>query len=477
MKKNIQKTKKGYDLPKAIIAMTTIVLYGMLIGAIGYILIHSEPIVFDPVIEPDPAPVENLCAEKAKVEMTCSKVGYEFDLDQNKCVVVNGAGCIDRLPFGSLKECQEACEEPVEAVQATVGEDILITLDSNVTTGYSWEAEFDEHYFILRSKDFISDRNSPKLGAAGKEVFTFTPIQAGEAAITMGYGRPRESGPIDTKIFNYIISGNADVSLETGKTEYEKGEAISIIMENISSDPIWFMEGVSNCNTRPYRIFMLYSGEWREVSGYPAICVGSIEEQAAFYTALRSEFPVNLQWDQKLWDYPRQTYDADAGTYRIVMKYGKSPDGNGGKDLYSNEFTIKETSAADPRCGKAVSGSGKCKAYWLGVEFDESAGECVKRGVSGCSFETPFENIEECRAACETQADPYSCETDMECVAVNKDYCGCTAGGSLEAINKKYLIDRQEKMQQGEMMCPAVMSDDPSCFQQPKCVKNKCVMQ
>jgi predicted secreted protein len=474
MKKNMQKTKKGYGLPGAIIAMITIVLYGMLIGAIGYIMIHNEPIVPDPV---SPAPVENLCAEKAKVEMSCSKVGYEFDLDQNKCVIVNGAGCIDRLPFGSLKECQKACEEPVEAVPATVGEDLLITLDSNATTGYSWEAEFDEHYFILRSKDFIGDRNGPKLGAAGKEVFTFTPIQAGEAAITMGYGRPWESRPIETKIFNYIISGNADVSLETGKTEYEKGEAVSITMKNISNDPMWFMEGVSNCNTRPYGIFMLYSGEWREVNGYPAICVGPIGDQTAFYTALRSEFPVNLQWDQKLWDYPRQTYDADAGTYRIVMKYGKSPDGSGGKDLYSNEFTIKGTSAADPRCSKTVSGSGKCKAYWLGVEFDESAGECVKRGVSGCNFETPFENIEECRAVCETQVDLYSCETDMECIAVNKSYCGCSAGGSREAINKKYLIDRQEKTQQEEVMCPAVMSDDPSCFQEPKCVKNKCVMQ
>lgn len=395
-----QKTKKESGSMKTIIIAIVILMYALLIAAIGYVLTRNDPIRPRPVEEPGPSPVINKCTEKAKVEMTCSAVGYEFDPDGGKCITVNGAGCIDKLPFGTLKECQDACEEPVDSISTTVGDDFLITLDADMSAGYSWEADFDEHYLMLRSKDFAYDGNGPKLGSTGREVFTFTPIQSGETSVTMGYGRPFESRPYEVKVFNYRISDNKDAALATNKAEYEKREIVKITMYNISNNVIWFMEGVSKCNTRPYRIYKLSGGEWKEVSGYPTICVGAASEQVPFYTKLLPGVPANLEWDQKLWDYPRQTYDADGGIYRIVMKYGRSEDGSGERSLYSNEFTINEKSAIGPKCGQIVSGYGMCEAFWEGIEFDQNSGNCVKRGVSGCSFETPFETMEECQKAC-----------------------------------------------------------------------------
>jgi len=602
--------KKNYDMPKAISVITMMVLYAILIGAVGYILTRNEPIGFQPPEEPQPA--ESRCMQKAKIEMTCSAVGYEFDQSQAKCVVVSGAGCIDKLPFASLGECQTACEAPSEVLSAAIGEDFLITLDANITTGYTWQANFNEHYLILRSKDFVNDRNGPKLGASGKEIFTFTPIQSGETAVTMEYSRPFESKPVDVKKFDYRILENKDASLMTSKTEYAKGETVKMTMYNISKNAIWFMEGISNCNTRPYKIYKLVSGQWSEVSGYPTICVGQAEEQIPFYTKSFPGSPVNLQWDQKLWDYPRQTYDADEGTYRIIMKYGRSSDGSGQRDLYSNEFMIKEKqpdvlvstdktgyiqgekvkisvknnldrsifyerqigcglsfwrlesnengawqskeiistcfwemagplitelksgesitnewnltsgdnfigegnyriifnygldekyywqqmdggqlseysdefavkgrSEPDPKCDQKVGGFGMCKALREGYEFDHSSGKCLKRGVSGCSFEIPFETSEECQKACEKgigETDLYSCEKDSDCVSVNADCCGCNAGGAETSINKKYQNEWSEKLNCAGIMCAMVISDDPSCFSVPACINNKCEM-
>ncbi|MBU3979022.1 protease inhibitor I42 family protein [Patescibacteria group bacterium] len=96
---------------------------------------------------------------------------------------------------------------PVSDIRkAVLGEDFLITLPSNPSTGYSWTADFDENYLFLRSKDFVADKVNPKtVGAGGTEVFTFAPIKAGETIITMGYGRSWESKQSETKVFRYEI--------------------------------------------------------------------------------------------------------------------------------------------------------------------------------------------------------------------------------------------------------------------------------
>jgi hypothetical protein len=55
---------------------------------------------------------------------------------------------------------------------------------------------------------------------------------------------------------------------------------------------------------------------------------------------------------------------------------------------------------SDP-CKQKVKGNGLCEAYFEGYEFDNSVGKCVKKGVSGCSFEAPFKTLEECQNVCE----------------------------------------------------------------------------
>ncbi len=75
--------------------------------------------------------------------------------------------------------------------------------------------------------------------------------------------------------------------------------------------------------------------------------------------------------------------------------------------------------------------------------------------------------------------DFYSCSEDSDCLSVKGDCCGCTAGGIAAAINKKFKNQWKNNCNATEpIMCPAVMSDDPSCInKEPRCAGNKCVLK
>jgi len=79
-----------------------------------------------------------------------------------------------------------------------------ISLDSNPTTGYSWQAAFDDSFLKLVDHSFDPDP-SGAIGAGGKERFTFLPIRAGETTIRMSYRRPWESGSADERSFAVLI--------------------------------------------------------------------------------------------------------------------------------------------------------------------------------------------------------------------------------------------------------------------------------
>ncbi len=78
--------------------------------------------------------------------------------------------------------------------------DFTISLQSNPTTGYVWEAIFDSSFLDLKKKDFkASDAKS--VGSGGIEIFTFFPIRTGKTVITMVHKRPWESSSLEERSF------------------------------------------------------------------------------------------------------------------------------------------------------------------------------------------------------------------------------------------------------------------------------------
>jgi hypothetical protein len=70
-----------------------------------------------------------------------------------------------------------------------------------------------------------------------------------------------------------------------------------------------------------------------------------------------------------------------------------------------------------------------------------------------------------------------TCKVDTDCALVDEGCCGCNAGGKKVAIaaSASTLYDQEHKQSCGGTMCPAVMSNDPSCHADAACEAGKCV--
>lgn len=93
-------------------------------------------------------------------------------------------------------------------IEVKSGENFLINLESNPTTGYSWVSDFDENYVELINKDFVQQKTDELIvGAGGTETFSFKALKAGEIKIDFYYVREWEIdvAPIDQKVFDVTI--------------------------------------------------------------------------------------------------------------------------------------------------------------------------------------------------------------------------------------------------------------------------------
>lgn len=70
----------------------------------------------------------------------------------------------------------------------------------------------------------------------------------------------------------------------------------------------------------------------------------------------------------------------------------------------------------------------------------------------------------------------YECKEDNECISVSPGCCGCTAGGKAISINENYRSYWNSKFISTctRILCAQFMSNDWTCFAQPKCIENRC---
>lgn len=82
-----------------------------------------------------------------------------------------------------------------DEIKTKVGEIFSVELESNPTTGYQWEENFDEKKVKLVDKNFVLP--SSAFGASGKETFTFEALSEGTSTIRLDYKRAWESAGIE----------------------------------------------------------------------------------------------------------------------------------------------------------------------------------------------------------------------------------------------------------------------------------------
>jgi len=197
--------------------------------------------------------------------------------------------------------------------------------------------------------------------------------------------------------------GKITVSID--KTEYEWGEEIKIdIKNNVSADveiywPYFEVEKKEN-------------DQWKRIITNLCAC-SNIECNIDIngFEILKKGKAKSEKWNQKIAncdgseEIENYYFEASAGIYRIVAKTRITTHGHFSLDYFNSpEFTIKEKSAVDPRCGQKVKFDSKCaranEVY--GYEFDTQTNKCIKVNAGGgCSLETPFGSLEECQKVCE----------------------------------------------------------------------------
>ena len=85
-----------------------------------------------------------------------------------------------------------------QEVELAVDGSLTVTLCSNPTTGFKWESAKISDPTVLKesSHEFVSPEESkqPRAGAAGKEVWTFEALKAGQSTISIEYSQSWEGG-------------------------------------------------------------------------------------------------------------------------------------------------------------------------------------------------------------------------------------------------------------------------------------------
>jgi inhibitor of cysteine peptidase len=81
-------------------------------------------------------------------------------------------------------------------VELSVGQSLVVTLESNATTGYSWALvqNSDDSVLSKTGNEYVAPQTT-LVGAGGKEEWTFKALKKGTSTISMGYSRPWESTP------------------------------------------------------------------------------------------------------------------------------------------------------------------------------------------------------------------------------------------------------------------------------------------
>jgi len=92
--------------------------------------------------------------------------------------------------------------DPSQDIEIGVGKQFIITLDSNPTTGYEWQADFDESLLKLVQDEFKPAKTEPGMtGVGGKQSFTFQGVKKGKPEVTLTYKRSWEEGFAERKVF------------------------------------------------------------------------------------------------------------------------------------------------------------------------------------------------------------------------------------------------------------------------------------
>ena len=102
----------------------------------------------------------------------------------------------------------KAYSDPSQAISVDVGQEFVMALDSNPTTGYTWQEKFDASFLELVDSIYEPSSQTKRglVGAGGTQSFKFKALQKGKTSVTLVYQRPWEKEPLEEKVFTVNVN-------------------------------------------------------------------------------------------------------------------------------------------------------------------------------------------------------------------------------------------------------------------------------
>ena len=115
-------------------------------------------------------------------------------------------------PEGDMGQVNIDASYNGQEVTIDAGKILVLILESNPTTGFSWELSepIDENLLALIETQYEPGviAGTGLTGAGGTEVWTFETLTVGETTITMEYSRPWDGGEKAVETFEVTVTIN-----------------------------------------------------------------------------------------------------------------------------------------------------------------------------------------------------------------------------------------------------------------------------
>jgi inhibitor of cysteine peptidase len=125
------------------------------------------------------------------------------------------AACLAIVSLGFTGTSQTASASPAitvvsqdngKTVQLEIGQQIVVRLPSNPTTGYQWSVIGSMTPLEFSKSDYATDSQAAgRAGAGGTETLRFTAKSAGKAELKLGYARAWEKDVPPAKTFSLTV--------------------------------------------------------------------------------------------------------------------------------------------------------------------------------------------------------------------------------------------------------------------------------
>ncbi len=106
------------------------------------------------------------------------------------------------------QEVKASIDDNGREMQLKKGQTLVVTLEGNPTTGYSWEAAEPLDEQVLRQAGEAEFKaESEALGAGGVQILRFEAVNAGRFTLKLVYHRPWEEGvdPLETYSIEVVV--------------------------------------------------------------------------------------------------------------------------------------------------------------------------------------------------------------------------------------------------------------------------------